>query len=500
MAQLLYWCLVAFCVSSAIAVRLSPCLETTCHTASCFCVGKPNGLYPNPFDCGKYFQCDSGVATDRACLGTVFDAATSSCVQRESANCATPCSQEKTQQQRKLTASCDCENIARDFNPVCSQSTWLTYQNPCIATCQGVRDTFQGICTGDKTFGNREYVRTDGYVDVRVLAAFSDENYHYLGSTVGRARPVIDPGSTQIYTGTYKPAPPPPPPIGGDVAMRVTPDGDLYGQTIFKYEPSPFGYDQGTLDTKLKARRSLQSQRKLKAIIGKDQRTEVIDDVIPWSSTGLLSDMEDSSSWDCTGAVIGSNAVLTAGHCLVYNGQWFLQQIYFLPNLHRVCADKDCSSNKASDWHKWAHATTFRSWSAAGDWTWNVAVIKYYDDFAPSIPSLSYGFNCGEDKYEVATGGYAADKPTGSFWTSSCPVVVADVCSGSYAVANQCDVASGQLGGPVVNLNADYTIYGVMSHSATYIDGDNATPYNFFIAINAATYPHIYAWKWSKTP
>ena len=44
------------------------------------CDGKADGMYPDPVDCFKYYECSFGNTYHRPCpTGTVFDAATSSC-------------------------------------------------------------------------------------------------------------------------------------------------------------------------------------------------------------------------------------------------------------------------------------------------------------------------------------------------------------------------------------------------------------------------------------
>ncbi|GFS17185.1 chitinase-3-like protein 1 [Elysia marginata] len=67
------------------------CVGGTGRTKTSFCTGKADGLYPNPSDCNKYYQCyNSGTTADNSCsAGLYFDPVLKVCNWPENVQCST---------------------------------------------------------------------------------------------------------------------------------------------------------------------------------------------------------------------------------------------------------------------------------------------------------------------------------------------------------------------------------------------------------------------------
>mmetsp|Transcript_32314 Transcript_32314/g.91615 ORF Transcript_32314/g.91615 Transcript_32314/m.91615 type:complete len:296 (-) Transcript_32314:789-1676(-) len=224
--------------------------------------------------------------------------------------------------------SCDCQRIPlKPGPPVCGEDG-LDYVNACLAACQGVTVLKPGRCPGNS--GKPEWVAlknadTDGYATLAEVLEFQSEGFKMTGrykpKTAPRNQPVESLGT---FDNARADAGKPLPTDAESFELRFTPSGNTF---VRKVPNNP--RDTGKQSTSMPPRNGKDSGpgRKLKifpTLIGPDDRSETASHGWPYSAVGVVGS-------HCSGALIGPNSVLTAGHC-VYDiiSRTYLDDLDFL--------------------------------------------------------------------------------------------------------------------------------------------------------------------------
>lgn len=104
--------------------------------------------------------------------------------------------------------------------------------------------------------------------------------------------------------------------------------------------------------------------RRLNYVFSPDDRTQVGGTTsYPWRTIGQINmKASDGKKYTCSGATVGTRAVLTAGHC-VHSGPggagWYDVQF---------SAGRSCGSCNPYGTLPWSHITTYRAWTNSKDW------------------------------------------------------------------------------------------------------------------------------------
>lgn len=187
-------------------------------------------------------------------------------------------------------------------------------------------------------------------------------------------------------------------------------------------------------------RRNAESEASAESVIGQDARQRIYpaESGFPERAIGQITFTRGGGSFICTGWLISSNTVATAGHCLHGGpGSSFSTNIRFFPARNGAINPFGFCSGRLS--------VVPGAWVATGldihDYgafklNCNVGVVTGFFGLVnlPVINGLS-----------VAITGYPGDKPSGTSWSGSGDVIA----SAAQKVGYRIDTAGGQSGSPV---------------------------------------------------
>jgi V8-like Glu-specific endopeptidase len=228
-------------------------------------------------------------------------------------------------------------------------------------------------------------------------------------------------------------------------------------------------------------------------VIGDDTRTRVTNTFSPSNRiVGQLDYFNRINSGGCSGTVISSDAVLTAGHCVHTGGPsgGWMDVTSFAPARYRTNL-----GNIMSPYGNFrvTSITTFQGWSLYGDRTYDVAVVKLSPRNSRNIGSyVGYaGLRSTTWNNRVLAScsvrGYPGDKLDGEMWTSG-------LCGGgffrwmnAFGLGHYCDTFGGMSG------SAHMTVSRYIS--AVHVAGTLSRPfYNKSVLLNGAILQGVIRW------
>lgn len=198
------------------------------------------------------------------------------------------------------------------------------------------------------------------------------------------------------------------------------------------------------------------------AIIGNDDRTQVTqtDQYVPRAIASLRITARDGSQWIGTGWFISPRTLITAGHCVFINGNsdpnrnGWVSSIDVMPGRNGVLKPFGT-----------ARSTNFRSvrgWTEKGDQNHDYGAIILDTPLGVSTGWFGYGVFADNQLVGVPAHvtGYPGDKPSGTMWQHSLPILSVSEPKVFYAI----DTMGGQSGAAVYILDQNLPI-GVAVHA-----------------------------------
>lgn len=232
-------------------------------------------------------------------------------------------------------------------------------------------------------------------------------------------------------------------------AVAVSADGTQYRQTIDVeayrvLEQAIADLEALGLDSTIFSRPSVDLPELLRrdggnaepsVVIGTDSRTQVTNTTAnPWYKIGRIA-------IGCTGTLVGTKYVLTAGHCVADGkGNWY-------SSLNFTAAQN--GSSKPYGTTSWSNAVTTSAWFNSGNSNYDYALIILAS--APHGAYASYGAYSG-GTHRIT--GYPGDKPTGTMWTAT-----GSTTSTTYMINYSIDTAGGQSGSGI--MDSSYVVRGI---------------------------------------
>lgn len=216
-------------------------------------------------------------------------------------------------------------------------------------------------------------------------------------------------------------------------------------------------------------------------VIGPDNRYQINDtQTHPYRAVVQLRFKKPNGRYAiCSGALIGPNTVLTAGHCLYSHGG----------DSGKAGWNKDFTVYPGRDGdllpygeYKVSKKISVTGWTQNKDYNYDYGVLKLKEE-----PKLGFfGFRKHTsipEGLDVILTGYPSDKPTGTMWEGKGPLF--SVNNNPYRVYYNIDTIGGQSGAPV------YTENNIIRavHSGYNSHGNRGT------LINEAKYKNLVKWK-----
>lgn len=183
------------------------------------------------------------------------------------------------------------------------------------------------------------------------------------------------------------------------------------------------------------------SEAAAETVIGMDSRYRIVPKAsgFPERAIGLLTFNQGRSSFICTGWLISSNTVATAGHCVHEgNGGSFSTNVVFFPG----------RNGNASPFGSCTARTLFTvvAWANNGDENFDYGAVKLNCSIGNTTGWFGYFWQAASlAGLPVQVSGYPADKAFGTHWSTSGDIAVSEASKTRY----KHDTAGGQSGGPV---------------------------------------------------
>ncbi|KAG5181496.1 trypsin-like cysteine/serine peptidase domain-containing protein [Tribonema minus] len=329
------------------------------------------------------------------------------------------------------------------WQPVCGAGG-VTYANACIADCQGIDEHVSGTCgqpsngNMDATISKPDRIRDDVIVSQKVMDCFKDEGF------------VFSHVESFAAHGTH-------------CRQATAADGSAH------------------------RRLSSSSSSGTRAVVKPYNKT-------PYAAVGLLDaelDTKGNPEYLCSGALVGEDAVLTAGHC-VYD----VDPTSGKPAAIKVGLFVPALAGQTAPYGLFPvlYATSFSQWldSVGTDnenYAYDMAVLRL--DVSTTSGKNAYymgidGQRCPLPSLSVV--GYPGDK-TQTMWASNkCQNV--DYKCGTGIATTTCDWTTGDSGAPAwAFAGKDYgnLIYGIVSHHIDVYTSQGAT----VSTVSSAMYPEV---------
>jgi len=189
----------------------------------------------------------------------------------------------------------------------------------------------------------------------------------------------------------------------------------------------------------------------------------------------------------CSGTIILSDAVLTAGHCVWGDGNWL--DLDFTPAQYRTTSNQlQAPYGK----YNWRYVTAYTGWTRDGNWNYDMAVVRYWPNNGLNIGDrLGYAGLRRTDSYSyyldrTYNTGYPSDKGGLEMWKSYCGSVFWHNSAKYYRVDHTCDIYYGNSGGSFM----DWYGYVHAVQSSHQRDGS----YNTAVLLNGIHYDNALHW------
>jgi V8-like Glu-specific endopeptidase len=149
----------------------------------------------------------------------------------------------------------------------------------------------------------------------------------------------------------------------------------------------------------------------------------------------------------CSGTIISSDAVLTAGHCVYEYGNWLAMD--FTPAQYRTIYDQ---LQTPFGKYNWRYVTTYTAWARDRNFNYDMAVVRYWPNNGLNIGDrLGYAGlrrTYSDSVYldNTYNTGYPTDKGNQEMWKSYCGAAFLH-SSNVYTVKHFCDMTYGNSGG-----------------------------------------------------
>ncbi len=248
-------------------------------------------------------------------------------------------------------------------------------------------------------------------------------------------------------------------------------------------------------------------------IFGADDRQLVTNTLAwPYTAIGRLWMRTGASEASCTGVMIDSYHVLTAGHCVngVNGGGWADQIVFSAAQdrtqLYDATANTTFRRSELQFYGEanWTYVRSYVAWTQSDDWDFDLAVVTLDRRLGNFTGWFGYGYTTDSNYYSsntATTAGYPADRTPSVYdmWTDSGNTVNYAITTNQFRTTDL-DIWPGQSGSPVW-FNGPST-HGVVSYQS-YTDSngngqwDPGEPqlYNGFMRLTSAKFNDIGAWR-----
>ena len=229
------------------------------------------------------------------------------------------------------------------------------------------------------------------------------------------------------------------------------------------------------------------------SIFGADTRTICPTSALPWSAIGEIDMSDRTGRYICSGAMVGSDAVLTAAHCVFSrSNQAFFSTVSFAPG--------QSSSESPYGVIPWSHVTIYASYASSSTSDpnpYDIAVIKLSQPVGLSSGWLGIKVPCQEPDaqgtFAIVTAGFPDDRPIGTCMTAECSVSY-NSCTDPY-LYHKCPTIDGQSGSAMWEDPAPGSAPLIRAvHNLQWEGSDGAAIYNSAVAITPSHYQAIISW------